>query len=230
MINIHPQYNKVRNFHKSAFTMLELIMVIVVLGILASLALPRMERDLRQEAGDNILSAIRYTQHLALMDNKTNPNDVYWQREYWHMRFGTYDGSKRFYTISSNVNQNTDTSGNENVNKIETALDPSNGKYMFHRSGDASLNELDESPNIFISKKYSIDTIAFTGGCSSQHIAFDHMGRPHVGIYNSSNTFDSYMTAECTWTFGFEDSGTTDLVITIQPETGYAQIVGQNAS
>ena len=30
---------------KSAFTMIELIMVIVVMGILAALALPRMERD-----------------------------------------------------------------------------------------------------------------------------------------------------------------------------------------
>ena len=219
-----------QNKNKSAFTMLELIMVIVVLGILASLALPRMERDLRQEAGDNILSAIRYTQHLALMDNKTDPNDPNWQREYWHMRFGTYDGSKRFYTISSNVNQNTDTSGNENVNKIETALDPSNGKYMFHRSGDASLNELDESPNIFISKKYSIDTMAFTGGCTTQHIAFDHMGRPHTGIYNSTNNFDSYMTSDCIFTFGFEDTSITDLVIRISKETGYAQIVDQNAS
>ena len=66
--------------HTKAFTMLELVFVIVVLGILAALALPRMDRDLRQEAKDNILSAIRYTQHLALMDNKTNPLDANWQR------------------------------------------------------------------------------------------------------------------------------------------------------
>jgi len=46
----------------SAFTMIELVLVIVVLGILAALAMPRLERDLRQEAKDNLLSAIRYTQ------------------------------------------------------------------------------------------------------------------------------------------------------------------------
>ena len=61
-------------------------MVIVVLGILAALALPRMERDYRQEAGDNILSAIRFAQHNALMDNVTEPSDAQWQRKFW--RFG----------------------------------------------------------------------------------------------------------------------------------------------
>jgi len=63
--------------NKSAFTMIELILVIVVLGILAALAMPRVDRDSRQEAADNILSAIRYTQHLALMDNKTNPRSIF---------------------------------------------------------------------------------------------------------------------------------------------------------
>jgi len=41
----------------SAFTLLELVFVILVLGILTALAIPRIDRDLRQEAADNILSA-----------------------------------------------------------------------------------------------------------------------------------------------------------------------------
>ena len=67
-----------KNLHKQskAFTMIELVFVIVVIGILAALALPRIERDLRQEAADNILAAIRYTQHLALNDNKTDPSRI----------------------------------------------------------------------------------------------------------------------------------------------------------
>ena len=208
--------------NKLAFTMLELVMAIVVLGILASMALPRMERDLRQEAGDNILSAIRYTQHLALMDNKTNPNDDKWQQEYWQIRFST--GASFFYIIASNV------SHVGNIKKKETAIDPVNGKYMHNANGDITIDS-DESPSIFIGKKYSINSFKHTGGCtSSQHIAFDHMGRPHVGIYDSSNTFDSYMRADCTLTFGFEDSSADDLHIRISKETGYAQIVDQNAS
>jgi len=115
---------------RNAFTMLELVLVIVVMGILASMAIPRMERDTRQEVADNILSAIRYTQHLALMDDKTDPTDVKWQMLLWHIRFSHYtltNGDKRwFYTISSNSDHN------ENVDKNETAIDPQNGLYLFH--------------------------------------------------------------------------------------------------
>ena len=73
--------------NRNAFTMLELVMVIVVLGILASLAMPRMDRDTRQEAETNILSALRFTQNLALTDNKTDPSDPTWQKELWKLHF-----------------------------------------------------------------------------------------------------------------------------------------------
>ncbi len=208
----------------SAFTMLELIMVIVVLGILAALAMPRMDRDLRQEAGDNILSAIRYTQHLALMDNKTNPSDGTWQRRYWHIRFEEYganDPVTWFYSVSSSRD------GNTNIDDNEVAIDPANGKRM-NNTDSATEIGLEDSPSVFISKQYGINNITLTGGCSAnQHIGFDHMGRPHIDIYNAANDFRSYMTTDCTMTFAFVDSSISDIVITVKSETGYASIVGQ---
>ena len=214
-----------RNTKKYAFTMLELVMVIVVLGILASLAMPRMDRDLRQDAANNVLSAIRYTQHLALMDNKTNPNNANWQSALWHLRFGSYDGKIAFYTISTNED------GDANVDKTETAIDPSNGKYMYHLAGDTNLKHNDESPSIFTYHQYGVDNVTFTGGCAGgQLIAFDHLGRPHTGIYAATNDFGSYMATDCTFTLKFEDSSINDIAIVIQSETGYAQIVNQDAS
>jgi len=121
---------KEHSMKKAAFTMLELVFVIVVLGILAALALPRLDRDLRQEAEDNILSAIRYTQHLALMDDKTVPGTA-WQANLWNIAFES-DGS--FYTISSGST---------------IALDPIDGKAM-----DGT------SPNTLIGKKYSVDSVS----------------------------------------------------------------------
>ncbi len=215
--------------------MLELVMVIVVLGILAAVALPRMERDLRQEAGDNILSAIRYTQHLALMDDKTGLSSPglprnQWQRRYWHIRFSRYDHSKYwFYTISSSKD------GDSNVDKLETTLDPANGKYMYHRGGDGATAlkpQNDESPNIFLTKLYGIDTISFTGGCNRiQHLGFDHLGRPHVSFYtaDTGTAWNAPITNDCTMTFSFKD-GSDDLKINIARETGFAQIVDQNGS
>ncbi len=214
-----------------AFTMIELVFVIVVLGILAALALPRMDRDLRQEAADNILSAIRYTQHLALNDDKTDPFDPNWQQKLWMIRFTiSTSNAGSFYTISSDI----DKSGT--VNKIETAVDPINGKYMYNTSGATVDIDSDESPNIFIGKKYGINSLTPNGGCSSQHIAFDNFGRPFNGLKTTSggtlatNDYAKYMNSDCTMTFGFVDTSINDVVITISKETGYAFIVGQDDS
>jgi len=92
--------------------MLELVFVIVVLGILTALAIPRLDRDLRQEAADNLLSAVRYTQHLALLDNRHTFNSAVWQKSFWTIRFQA-DGS--FYTVSSNIDYNTNVDKNECV-------------------------------------------------------------------------------------------------------------------
>ncbi|MGD9717776.1 MAG: type II secretion system protein, partial [Sulfurimonadaceae bacterium] len=50
---------------KKAFTMLELVFVIVVIGILAAVIIPRMDRDNASEAAIELQSQIRYAQHLA---------------------------------------------------------------------------------------------------------------------------------------------------------------------
>ncbi len=106
---------------KPAFTMLELVFVIVVLGILAALAMPRLDRDLRQEAKDNILSAIRYTQHLALTDDKTVPGTA-WQANLWKIAIGSTS-----YTISSGAT---------------IAQDPINGQAMDGTSPNTKIAKL----------------------------------------------------------------------------------------
>ncbi len=210
--------------HTKAFTMLELVFVIVVLGILAALALPRMDRDIRQEAADNIVSAIRYTQHLALNDDKTNPFINDWQKSLWTIRFSS-DGDH--YTIGSDMNREG------NINKIEAAIDPINGKYMYNNSANP---QADESPNIFLNTKYGITNIAITGGCgnpagtaaSTLHIAFDNLGRPFRGVSGATNNYDRYVNQDCTLTFSAANTFPTEpIVVKISQETGYAYIVGQ---
>jgi len=208
-------------FHKNtkAFTLLELVFVIVVLGILAAIALPRLERDTRQEAIDNLLSAIRYTQHLALTDDKTNPSDPNWQSKLWKITFTDATGNLGdFYTISTRLD-NTFI-----VDKNETAIDPANGKFMYNLGGNAAINA-DESPNIFIGKNYGINTVTFTGGCNStQHIAFDHLGRPFTNIGTATNNFARYMHTDCNLTFSFADNQ-APIIITIEKQTGHAFFV-----
>jgi prepilin-type N-terminal cleavage/methylation domain-containing protein len=203
---------------RPAFTMLELVFVIVVLGILASMAIPRLDRDLRQGAKDNILAAIRLTQNIALVDNKTDPTDPTWQRKLWTIRFSVAaDNLATFYTVSS------DTNANGSISQNETVPDPANGKFMYNANGDTTIDD-DESPSIFIGKKYGIDTMNFSGGCSNaqQHIAFDHLGRPYNGISTATNDYSTYMASDCNITIAFIDTSITPLNITVATETGFA--------
>ena len=225
-----------RNFNlkRSAFTMIELVFVIVVLGILAALSLPRMDRDLKQEAADSILSDIRYTQHLALMDDMHDYKNPKWQQKFWRIVFSTCTGTDRYYMIGSDSNMSSST--NAFFSKNEAATDPSNGKQMFWTNGTGCSKGGDStvSERIFITNKYGVTNVVSSGGCSNTansmgHIGFDHLGRPHYGFSQSAiPNYASYITQTCTFKFTIDDG--SSFSIDIEPETGYAHIVNQNAS
>jgi len=209
---------------RSAFTMIEMMFVIIVLGILASFAIPILDSDLRQEVADNVLSSIRYTQHLALMDDKSQTMDNDWNQEFWTIRFSSNGNNGYFYTISSNTDHNT------NVDKNETAIDPKNGYYFYNFAGDDVIGA-DETPSIFLGNNFGVDSVKFSGGCGAndtKHIAFDHLGRPYKsGIFSNKDLFKGYMTADCIITFGFSSDGSDDdlnVSIRVVKETGYAYI------
>ena len=207
--------------------MLELVFVIVILGILASLAMPRLDRDMKQEAADNILSNIRYTQHLALTDFKHSFNETEWHKRFWKFNVESCGSSSGLYFgIGSDMDDEGDT------DKIEAATDPANGKLMFWTNTASCENGGDHtvSENIFITKKYGVSAVAGTGGCVGiQHIGFDHVGRPHVSFAGSLRpNYASYMSSDCTFTFTMKDHST--FAISIEKETGHAFIVGQDAS
>ncbi len=205
--------------NRLAFTMIELVMVIVVLGILTAVAIPRLDNDIRVGARDNIYSALQQTRQLALVDNKTDPNDANWQQELWAIRFAS-DGDNGFtYSIFSNLDHNSQ------PKKTESAIDPSNGKYMYHVAGSNNI-EADESPNVFLGNKFGINKINFTGGCrSGSTIAFDHLGRPYIsGIFSSTNLYNGIMTTDCTITVGFADTDLDDIIFTISKETGFVDV------
>lgn len=222
---INPKGHSMR---RPAFTMIELVFVIVVLGILAALAIPRLDRDLKQEAADSILSDIRYTQHLALIDNKHKFDESSWQNAFWQISFESCGGASGLFESVG-----TDTNYLGDIDNNEAATDPANGKPMFWTNTASCANGVDttaSSDRIFITKKYGITAANGTGGCNNlKHIGFDHLGRPHVSFSGSSIPDNSsYMNTACTFTFTMSDADT--FAITIEPETGHAFIVGQEGS
>jgi prepilin-type N-terminal cleavage/methylation domain-containing protein len=230
--------------NKSAFTMIELVFVIVVLGILASLAMGRMDRDLRQEAAETILSHIRLAQQLALRDNKHLPtNAAYsneWQGGYWTIYFRSCSGSrgsKWLYRVGSNTNSDDKLgSGATSIKRIESAINPIDGKYIWTNSCKENKVKDTETPSTLLTKQFGIKNISNEGGCSSQYIAFDYLGRPHNSTaYNATADFRHVMNKDCNFTFTMSSDVNNDggidnndnFIITIKKETGYAFIVGQ---
>jgi len=219
---------KGKTMKRPAFTILELVIVIVLIGILASLTVPRVDRDIRQEAADSILSSIRYTQHLALLDDKHQFNKAKWQQRYWRIVFNKC-GSDYYYMIGTDDNKEDANNAFFDIN--ESAIDPNTGKPMFYACSGVSKDEV--SKNVFIGEKYGITDITRTGGCDGtvngsggKHIGFDHLGRPHYGFSASTTpNYASIMTQACIFTFTI--SGQDDFSIRIEPMTGYAYIVGQ---
>jgi type II secretory pathway pseudopilin PulG len=217
--------------------MLELVFVIVVIGILAAAIIPNTKTNPVQEAGIQVLSHIRYTQHLAMMDDRYNPSrvhsstgEVIWYRERWQIVFGENNNSNnRFgYTIFS------DTSGNStgDANELEIAVNPENPNQRM-TGGYTGANSLDINHNSFIGMKklnigntYNITSVNFGGDCPANglRLLFDYSGRPMYG--DQSTMTGPYapqrlITADCTITL---TDGTETAVITIRPETGYASL------
>ena len=210
--------------------MIELVFVIVVLGILASLAMGRMDRDLKQEASETILSHIRLAQQLALRDNKhrTDYNST-WQRAYWNIQFRPCLNGNWSYRVGSDTSLGGGANG---VAKIESAINPVDGKYLWSANCDNLAN--DESPTVHLSKKYGISNIVQSNACGNRQIVFDYLGRPHTDTNYNNPYFSKIMTNDCNVTFilstdqdndGIDDNFT----ITIEAETGHAFIVGQEA-
>ncbi|CUV65953.1 conserved hypothetical protein, putative N-terminal methylation [Sulfurovum sp. enrichment culture clone C5] len=201
---------------RKAFTMIEAIMVIVVMGIIAAVAIPRLENDSLQEASDQILSDIRYTQHLALTDDVTNPNDNEWQRHFWRIQFQNMAASNTGWTYSVGSSRDV---GGTNIDLAEAAIDPLDGRPIF---GLRTFGNTQVSPKVFIGRKYGINNVNFIQcGNGLQHIGFDRLGRLHQGFTASiTPDYSTILRTPCTITFTRNDGAS--FTIQINPETGYA--------
>jgi len=222
---------------KKAFTMIELIIVLVVMAIIASFTMPRLKRDTRSEAINHMLTMIRYTQNLALHDNKHQRFNSRWQSGFWRFQIFNCKGSQAlYYMIGTHTNSETNSNKSGWLNRSETAIDPSNGKFTFWRtdkscpksSADPLMDQV--SQNIFITQKYGIKTVTFLDGCAinnnnDKYVGFDNFGRPYYKFKNSykPNNY-GYLTSDCKIKFDFTDSSINSFTIVIPNESGYAYL------
>jgi len=213
---------------RRGFTLLEVVMAIVLISVIAIISSSSITKDRFNEAQVAILSDIRYTQSLALRDNKHSFHDTKWQRKYWRIIFSTCRGGSKYYMIGSDFDKSGASNGY--FSKQEAAIDLVEGKPMWWRNIDDCDDGGDESVSsrIFITNRYDIVDVSSHGGCSSKyskmgHLGFDHLGRPHYGFGLSTEPdSNSYIQSTCSMVFVFRNG--KYFTIAVEPESGYAHL------
>ena len=216
---------------KKAFTLLELIFVIIVIGILAASIIPRIGSNKLQEAAIQLVSHIRYTQHLAMIDDKFDKDDTNWYKKRWQIAFhkGNNTNNKWSYSIFS------DSSGGSTgtADTVEIAVNPLNtDKKLTGGINGTSLihtGDIEATASMNLGEAYDIDNIVFSSSCSfysSKKIAFDHQGRPLKGAFeNYSSAYPaSNRIIKNTCAISLYSKGSS-VTINIEPETGYSYIL-----
>lgn len=173
---------------KKAFTMLELIIVIVVIGILAAVVIPRTGSNKAAEAATQLISHIRYAQHLALVDDKFDSTVATWYENIWQIRFtgNTYsivsDDNTDFAQDtmnSANNMQDIDLNDDFGVTLVFGGSCAANAIIGFDHVGRPILGDLSGTGSPYVSGNLMIAdcTIAITGGGETVNITI----RPETG-------------------------------------------------
>ena len=204
--------------------MLELVFVIVVIGIISAMVIPRMDRDSIFEAANQVVKHIKYTQHLAMTEDVYDADTPTWWRRRWEIQLYRCGG----YAIHSDADLNNSPTAAQN----EAAFDPESKNKRIFVTGTCVSNFVGTvlSPGgdydrANLAAEYDISPatgggLAFAGcgaGLSAQ-ISFDNLGRPY-----SSNGINALLQTPCN--IVLTDGSANTVTVQIQPETGYACIL-----
>ncbi|MCI7464617.1 MAG: type II secretion system GspH family protein [Campylobacter sp.] len=180
---------------KKAFTLIELVFVMIVLAILTFALWPTKQPTQALEAARQIVAHIRYTQHLALNDDKfathtdtdgTGDNIAKdWYKRLWRITFSNGEVDKKCknggwrYAVYQNIAGNLSDKGQPN-GANEAARNPAQaGKVLSACYSGLSTNTSDE---LNLGQTYKIENIDFSQlatGAVIQGIMFDELGRAY---------------------------------------------------
>ena len=186
---------------RHAFTLIELVFVIVIIGIIATVSLPKMGVHDSRKVGDQLMSHIRYTQHLAMSDDKFDSTNATWFRNRWQITLGTSN-----YSIVSD-NNNT------------FAKDPLNNTKLIQN------NKLKNATMSLSGGCNSMNIVSF------DHLGRPIIGTlastlPYIlGANASPYTDGQLLTQTCVITLTNTSDSSDTTILNIEPETGYVHIL-----
>ncbi len=216
---------------KKAFSMLELVFVIVIIGILSAVVIPRTGSNRLHEAAVQVVSHIRYTQHLAMVDDKFDASDSEWYKNRWQIMFANTAGSGNTWSYMIFSDSLGTSTGTPDVN--EHAINPlDSSKFLTggYSTGNIAFDDSRATTELNLGRKYGVANIISSSSCTlgagNLRIAFDYLGRPLRGAFHSYSSAypaaDRLITSTCTITLINSEGNVS---IAIEPETGYTHIL-----
>lgn len=222
---------------KKAFSLLELVLVMVILGIMISFTGLNLKQDKLSEGARSILNDILYTKNLALMQSSFRVDELShakreWYKSRWQLYFINSAASDYEQTYTIFLDKNGD--GNANLGKTNVNLDReiavdilSPLKLMSSgQSGVIHKNDEKASARFNIEKRFGIERVEFKGACSgATRVIFDEFGRLYSPLRSAKSVFDkSLAKGSSACILRLNSKSKKQICIVIDALSGYAYI------
>lgn len=192
---------------KSAFSLLELAFVIVILGVVLGVAKFYFVADKNLAlAAKQIQNDLAYTRNLALMQAAFRAFDTSvakdeWFKARWQVYFirsKSATNDEQTYTIF--LDKNGDGNANLGKNELnldrEIAVDILNAKKLMNSGQSGVISKDDERANarFNIEQKFGVKAVEFKGACAgATRVIFDEFGRLYSPLKNANAPYEKLL-------------------------------------
>ncbi len=189
---------------KRSFTFFELIIVIVVIGILAAVTIPRLGTDSLSKATTVFIDTLRFAQHLALVDDKyipskelssfSNPTKKKKDTKFWFKKWWIfYINDKNDHPILVVFSDKPSGSNNNEYNVYpyhsEIAYDGATGKKKMGKAFNGTTDKKYIDKKLDLYSSFGVQKVIIDSPCRHyiDRLSFDELGRPHCLQTKSNN-------------------------------------------
>jgi len=211
---------------KKSFFLLEFILVLVILGIVYSIFVPKKYISKLDEFSNRVLIYLHFTRFKALSDdvyfeNTNSKDENLWHKRRWTMKFQKCridKGAGIYFSIY------TDRNDKGHINKEESLKDPLTNKYI-HSSNACEPNA--QNSSFVLLKNYGIKDVQISCNSTSSlgQISFGEDGKVYSRLSHLEKPYDYEIKTPCTIRFVSNLEGYREIVV--HPNSGYIELLNK---